>query len=153
MGPLLGAQNPVIELKCTSGECLLQSDVPGYSVPPKKADMTVLIVVLTTCSAFLLIAGAAIYIAVKRHKAASAYAADVGLTPVDSEADKMMESGHHLPVTLAFRNISYEIVKKTDGQFDRKKVLKNVTGLVQPGEVLAIMGASGNHTIKSYKVP
>jgi ATP-binding cassette, subfamily G (WHITE), member 2 len=41
----------------------------------------------------------------------------------------------HLPTALQFRNVSYRIGDKT--------ILQNVHGLVRPGEVLAIMGASG----------
>jgi ABC-type multidrug transport system ATPase subunit len=41
----------------------------------------------------------------------------------------------HTPTTLQFRNVSYRI--------GDKQILANIHGLVKPGEVMAIMGASG----------
>lgn len=51
----------------------------------------------------------------------------------DDETSKLIHD--HTPTTLQFRNVSYRIGEKL--------ILDNVHGIVKPGEVLAIMGASG----------
>ena len=52
---------------------------------------------------------------------------------LDDETTKLIHD--HVPTTLQFRNVSYRI--------GEKQILENVNGIVKPGEVLAIMGASG----------
>jgi len=52
---------------------------------------------------------------------------------LDDETSKLIHN--HVPTTLQFRNISYRI--------GDKHVLENIHGIVKPGQVLAIMGASG----------
>jgi ABC-type multidrug transport system ATPase subunit len=52
---------------------------------------------------------------------------------LDDETVKLMLD--HVPTTLQFRNVSYRI--------GEKQILDNIHGIVKPGEVLAIMGASG----------
>ena len=44
-----------------------------------------------------------------------------------------------LPVTFAFNSITYSVPAKGES----KKLLNNVSGIVKPGTVLAIMGPSG----------
>jgi ABC-type multidrug transport system ATPase subunit len=52
---------------------------------------------------------------------------------LDDETSKLIHD--HTPTTLQFRNVSYRI--------GEKQILDNIHGIVKPGEVLAIMGASG----------
>jgi ABC-type multidrug transport system ATPase subunit len=52
---------------------------------------------------------------------------------LDDETSKLIHD--HTPTTLQFRNVSYRI--------GEKQILNNIHGIVKPGEVLAIMGASG----------
>ena len=52
---------------------------------------------------------------------------------LDDEATKLIHD--HTPTTLQFRNVSYRI--------GDKQILDNIHGIVKPGEVMAIMGASG----------
>jgi ABC-type multidrug transport system ATPase subunit len=52
---------------------------------------------------------------------------------LDDETSKLIHD--HTPTTLQFRNVSYRI--------GEKQILHNIHGIVKPGEVLAIMGASG----------
>jgi len=52
---------------------------------------------------------------------------------LDDETFKLIHD--HVPTTLQFRNISYRIGDKT--------ILDSIHGIVEPGQVLAIMGASG----------
>ena len=51
----------------------------------------------------------------------------------DDETAKLIQD--HVPTTLQFRNISYKIGDKI--------LLENIHGIVKPGQVMAIMGASG----------
>jgi ABC-type multidrug transport system ATPase subunit len=60
----------------------------------------------------------------------------VTLGEIHLEDDETMKLIHdHVPTTLQFRNVSYRI--------GEKMILENVHGLVKPGQVMAIMGASG----------
>ena len=52
---------------------------------------------------------------------------------LDDETNKLIHD--HIPTTLQFRNVSYHI--------GGKPILQNIHGIVAPGQVLAIMGASG----------
>lgn len=52
---------------------------------------------------------------------------------LDDESTKLIHD--HVPTTLQFRNVSYRI--------GDKQILQNIHGIVKPGQVLAIMGASG----------
>lgn len=52
---------------------------------------------------------------------------------LDDEAAKLIHD--HTPTTLQFRGVSYRI--------GDKQILDNIHGIVKPGEVMAIMGASG----------
>ena len=51
----------------------------------------------------------------------------------ESEAAKLMSE--HVPAALHFSNISYTIGERT--------ILDNISSTVKPGQVMAIMGASG----------
>lgn len=51
----------------------------------------------------------------------------------ENEAFKLMNE--HVPASLHFSNVSYTIGNKT--------ILENVSGSIKPGQVMAIMGASG----------
>ncbi|XP_015081823.1 ABC transporter G family member 9-like [Solanum pennellii] len=57
----------------------------------------------------------------------------------------------NFPVTLKFDNVVYKIKPKTEGMFksssksqEEKIILKGVTGIVFPGEMLAMLGPSGS---------
>ncbi|XP_016561883.2 ABC transporter G family member 9-like [Capsicum annuum] len=57
----------------------------------------------------------------------------------------------NLPVTLKFENVVYKIMPKTEGMLknssnseEEKIILKGITGIVFPGEMLAMLGPSGS---------
>jgi hypothetical protein len=133
LGPFLGDKK-VIELKCTSGECTNLSE-PEYVVieTPPPAIVTIIVIAVLGVAATVAL-GALVVVLAKKTRRFATISADV-----DDEAEKLMESGHHVPATLVFRNICYDVL--VDGQL--KRVLKGVYGVVKPGEVLAIMGSSG----------
>lgn len=56
-----------------------------------------------------------------------------GYIRIDDEAGKLMAD--HIPATLTFESVVYTVADKT--------ILSNVQGFVKPGQVMAIMGASG----------
>ncbi|KAI7905378.1 P-loop containing nucleoside triphosphate hydrolase protein [Cokeromyces recurvatus] len=57
------------------------------------------------------------------------------ITLADDEAGKLMTE--HTPTSLIFTDIHYEIPNS------QRAILDGVSGMVQPGQVMAIMGASG----------
>lgn len=46
----------------------------------------------------------------------------------------------HRPTELTFTNLTVKL--------DKRQVLKNISGVVKPGQVLAVMGPSGESDIK-----
>lgn len=79
---------------------------------------------------FLLVLGLGIWYIARRSRQDEALG-EIRL--LDDETTKLIHD--HTPTTLQFRNVSYRI--------GDKQILDNIHGLVKPGEVMAIMGASG----------
>jgi ABC-type multidrug transport system ATPase subunit len=78
----------------------------------------------------LLVLGLGIWYIARRSREAEALG-EIRL--LDDEAAKLIHD--HTPTTLQFRGVSYRI--------GDKQILDNIHGIVKPGEVMAIMGASG----------
>ncbi|EIW68541.1 hypothetical protein TREMEDRAFT_31917, partial [Tremella mesenterica DSM 1558] len=118
-----------ITLDCASGECLHYTQVPGYQ-RPAPPDNSVLVALSAAAAAaiFILMCFALWYIGHARRSDT------LGVQLPEDEAAKLMTD--HVPATLHFSNISYQL---SSG----KQVLSHITGTVRPGELLAIMGASG----------
>ena len=118
-----------IFLDCRAGECLYKTEVPGYKRPVKKINTPLIAGVIAACGLFVV---AAIlltwYLARRKLK----YGA-IRLEDSDDENTKLMTD--HKPVALHFNNVSYTL--------DGKTILQNIQGICRPGEVTAIMGASG----------
>jgi ABC-type multidrug transport system ATPase subunit len=49
----------------------------------------------------------------------------------------------HVPATLHFRDIGYTLPSRLGSTSPAKPILSNISGRVEPGQVLAILGASG----------
>ncbi|KAF9901524.1 hypothetical protein BX616_002228 [Lobosporangium transversale] len=121
--------DPAIYLKCHSGECLHYTQVPGFVRPPRPDYTLGIILSITGVFAFLIgLAFAVFYLAKK-----SGYSGDGYIALPDDEAAKLM--AEHIPATLMFKDMSYTV--------GGKEVLRQVSGIVKPGQVMAIMGASG----------
>ena len=121
--------DPAIYLNCHSGECMHYTQVPGFKRPPRP-DYT-LAIILSIVGVFLFLIGLGLgvwYLAKKSGSSGDGY-----ISLPDDEAAKLM--AEHIPATLMFKHMGYTV--------GGKEVLKRVSGLVKPGQVMAIMGASG----------
>lgn len=121
-----------IFLNCTSGECLYRTDVPGYKAPVKTINTPVIAGVIAGCSLFIVAVILTVWYLARR----SAYRQYIALPlsdDSDDEGAKLMAD--HKPAALQFENVSYFL--------NGKQILSGVQGLAQPGQVMAIMGASG----------
>jgi ABC-type multidrug transport system ATPase subunit/ABC-type multidrug transport system permease subunit len=121
-----------ITLHCDSGECLHYSEIPGYKIP-KKPKMTW--ATLFSSAAIIAVIGAIIggssfFIS----QSPLFKQPEISLGGEDNEDADATLMGY-TPATLTFENVSYSI--------DGRKILSNVSGIVKPSEMLAIMGGSG----------
>ncbi|KAI9294554.1 putative ABC transporter [Neoconidiobolus thromboides FSU 785] len=117
-----------ISLECESSECIHYSELPGLKKPIKEVNR--LFIKLAVCSIiiFMILLIVSFYYFSKKK-------VDNDYMPIDwdDESGKLM--AHHVPTTLSFKDICYQI--------DDKDILNNVHGIAKPGQVMAIMGASG----------
>lgn len=120
-----------ILLKCHSGECLYKTDVPGYTRPIKKINTPLIAGVIAGCALFVV----AIILVVwfLSRKAAKGYG-PIHLSD-DEEEENAKLLADHKPAALYFENLSY--------QLKGKQILHDIQGAVHPGQLMAIMGASG----------
>ncbi|GAA5941477.1 putative ATP-dependent permease ADP1 [Sporobolomyces koalae] len=127
-----------ITLNCKSGECMRSSEVPGFVRPPKPNDKTWVIVSVTIVGAVLLI-GLFLFWYAGRGQSNVEYSFRGGRIrlPSTGQGDNgksLLED--HIPAALQFSDITYTL---SSG----RRVLDGVSGAVQPGEVMAVLGASG----------
>ncbi|OCH89695.1 hypothetical protein OBBRIDRAFT_756218 [Obba rivulosa] len=117
-----------ITLDCQSGECLHYSQVPGYVVPPKPDNSRFIALSIAGVGLIVILVSAVLWYVGRTH------AGDFNKIRLpESESAKLMTD--HVPAALHFENISYTIGGRT--------ILENITGSAKPGQLLAIMGASG----------
>lgn len=121
--------DPAIYLTCQSGECLHYTQVPGFVRPPRPDYTIAIILSVGGVFAFLIGLGVAVWY-LSRKSGSSGYGP---ITLPDDETAKLM--AEHVPATLMFKQMKYTI--------GGKDVLNEVSGLVKPGQIMAIMGASG----------
>ncbi|CAM1510107.1 Fc.00g004420.m01.CDS01 [Cosmosporella sp. VM-42] len=118
-----------ILLDCRAGECLYQTEVPGYKRPVKKINTPLIAGVIAGSSLFLV---AVIVLTWYLSRRKWNYGA-IRLDDSDDESTKLMAD--HKPAALYFENVSYSL--------NGKQILSGIQGICNPGEVTAIMGASG----------
>ncbi|EEP77441.1 conserved hypothetical protein [Uncinocarpus reesii 1704] len=121
-----------ILLSCRAGECLYKTEVPGYEVPVKIINTPLIAGVIAGCGLFIVAVILFIWYLSRRstyHKYAAIQLSDDS----DDENGKLMTD--HKPAALQFDNVSYYL--------NGKEILSNIRGICRPGQVTAIMGASG----------
>ncbi|THH08580.1 hypothetical protein EW145_g2614 [Phellinidium pouzarii] len=117
-----------ISLDCDSGECLHFSQVPGYVGVPipdntRWVAFSAAGAILFVLSSFLLLW----YVGRDRKHGVG----EISLP--ENEAFKLMNE--HVPASLHFSGVSYTL--------GGREILSDISGCVKPGQVMAIMGASG----------
>ncbi|KAI9594039.1 hypothetical protein BDF19DRAFT_423796 [Syncephalis fuscata] len=127
-----------IGLDCRSGECLHYTQVPGFKRSPKRSSTPMMIVSIIAVVLLLIAGVSAIVIMAKRQNEGTIRLSDSdegngAASDLDDEGGKLMAD--HTPATLSFREVNYFVAGS--------HVLNNILGTVQPGELMAIMGASG----------
>ena len=120
-----------ITLDCNSGECLYKTDVPGYERPVKKINTPLIAGVIAGCALFVVAVILMVWYLSRRSY--SRYGAIRLSDDSDDESAKLMAD--HKPAALYFEDVSYHL--------NGKQILSGIHGVVHPGQLMAIMGASG----------
>lgn len=119
-----------ITLKCRSGECLYKTEVPSYSHPVKEINKPAIAGAIAGSALFIV----ALILLVWYLSRRAARRGPIHLSDdSDDEGAKLM-ADHH-PAALQFENVSYFL--------NGKEILSGIHGIAQPGQIMAIMGASG----------
>lgn len=120
-----------IFLKCHSGECLHMTEVPGYEKPVKKINTPLIAGVIAGCGIFVVALILLVFFLSRR--TGSRYG-PIHLSD-DEEEENAKLLADHKPAALFFEKVSYNL--------KGKQILYNISGAVEPGQLMAIMGASG----------
>ena len=119
-----------ITLQCSWGECLYRTDVPGYSRPVKRINTPLIAGVIAGCALFIVLVILLVwYMSRRSFKYGPIHLMD------DSDDDLAQMMAEHKPASLQFDNVSYSL--------NGKQILCGVQGIALPGQIMAIMGASG----------
>lgn len=118
-----------ITLDCRSGECLHESQVPGYERPIKTINTPLIAGIIAGCSLFVVAVILGVWYMSRRRYNYQPIALDES----DDESLKLMAD--HKPASLYFEDVSYTL--------NGKKILDGIRGVAHPGQIMAIMGASG----------
>ena len=118
-----------IFIDCQAGECLYETEVPGYERPVKRINTPLIAGVIAAASLFVVAVILTVWYLSRRHFKYGPIHPDES----DDEGTKLMAD--HKPASLYFENVSYSL--------NGKEILSGVQGVAYPGEIMAIMGASG----------
>ncbi|MCJ1322567.1 hypothetical protein MMC15_007916 [Xylographa vitiligo] len=119
-----------ITLDCHAGECLYRTEVPGYERPVPKINTPLIAGVIAGCALFIVAVVLLVWFLSRR---AYSRHGPVYLDDSDDENARLMTD--HRAAALHFENIAYNL--------NDKQILSGVRGIAHPGQVMAIMGASG----------
>lgn len=119
-----------ITLQCHSGECLYQTDVPGYTRPVKEINTPLIAGVIAGCALFVVFVILLVwYLSRRSFRYGPIHLSDES----DDESAQLLAD--HKAASLQFDNVSYHL--------NGKQILSGIQGLAVPGQITAIMGASG----------
>ena len=119
-----------ITLKCHSGECVYRTDVPGYTRPVKEINTPLIAGVIAGCALFVVLVILVVWFLSRRSfRYGPIHLGD------DSDDDMAQMMAEHKPASLQFENVAYHL--------NGKQILSGVQGIALPGQLMAIMGASG----------
>ena len=119
-----------ITLNCHAGECLYHTQVPGYERPIPKINTPLIAGVIAGCALFVVAVVLLVWYLSRRSFNGRG---PIYLNDSDDENAKMMAD--HKPASLQFENVSYHL--------NGKQILSGIQGIALPGQLMAIMGASG----------
>jgi len=119
-----------ITLQCHSGECLYRTDVPGYTRPVKEINTPLIAGVIAGCAMFVVLVILLVwYLSRRSFRYGPIHLSD------DSDDESAQLLAEHKAASLQFDNVSYHL--------NGKQILSGVQGVAVPGQITAIMGASG----------
>ncbi|KAF7877304.1 hypothetical protein EAF04_000987 [Stromatinia cepivora] len=118
-----------ILINCQAGECLYETEIPGYERPIKRINTPLIAGVIAAASLFVVGVIMLVWYLSRRQFRYG----PIHLDDSDDESIKLMTD--HKPASLYFENLSYNL--------NGKQILSGVQGVAHPGEIMAIMGASG----------
>ncbi|OAL27244.1 hypothetical protein AYO20_09842 [Fonsecaea nubica] len=121
-----------ISLQCRAGECLYETEVPGYTRPIKEINTPLIAGIIAGCALFV-VAVTLISWYLSRRAALKRWGA-IRLGE-NGENDASLSMINHTPMSLQFENVSYGL--------KGKEILSGISGIAHPGQLTAIMGASG----------
>ncbi|KAJ5646407.1 ABC transporter G family member [Penicillium lividum] len=124
--------DPSISLSCDSGECLYKTDLPGYQRPVKKINTPLIAGVIAGCALFVVAVILALWYMSRR--ATNRGYLRLSLSD-DSDDETARLLAEHRPASLYWDNVSYYL--------NGKEILSGIQGASTPGQITAIMGASG----------
>lgn len=124
--------DPSIFLSCDSGECLYKTNIPGYKRPVKTINTPLIAGVIAGCALFV-VAVVLIVWYLSRRAARNNYSRLSLSDDSDDEAARLLAG--HRPAALYWDNVSYHL--------NGKEILSGIQGACTPGQITAIMGASG----------
>ena len=119
-----------ITLKCHTGECVYWTDVPGYTRPIKKINSQLIAGVIAGCALFVVFLILLVWYLSRR----SFRHGPIHLSE-DSDDESAQLMAEHEPASLQYENVSYDL--------QGKQILSGIQGIALPGQLTAIMGASG----------
>ena len=119
-----------IELQCRAGECLHRTELPGYEKEIPAINTPLIAGVIAGCALLVVAIALSVWYLSRRafEKRGPIY--------LDDEDDEISRAMTELrPTALQFEGASY--------QLNGKQILQGVSGIAPPGQIMAIMGASG----------
>ncbi|KAI5287078.1 hypothetical protein KEM52_001767, partial [Ascosphaera acerosa] len=129
-----------ISLRCFGGECLYKTQVPGAQPPVKTINTPLIAGVIAFAGLFVVAVGLLLWFSAQR-AVLGREDDEYGRIALSDDSDEGDDDDRqrliteHRPTALQFEHVSYTL--------NGKRILSNIQGSVQPGQVMAVIGASG----------